>query len=76
MKKMLICSNNRFPYNKYYLIKVCSKNIYGIMISNKMSKDFVIGIGKNKEKMKEVIKHLSNKDVSPLHLVDIIDEYT
>ncbi|MEA4972310.1 hypothetical protein SDC9_125444 [bioreactor metagenome] len=63
--------------NSYFLLEKENDNkfVYGIMISNESDSDCEEGVSENKDEVISLIKKFFRYNASPLHLVELIDDY-
>jgi len=76
-KNVLLFKGDGEISNSYFLLEkeADEKSIYGIMISNDTDSDYEEGVSENREEVITLIEKFFKNNASPLHLVELIDDY-
>lgn len=63
--------------NSYFLLEKENDNkfVYGIKISNEADSDYEDGVSENRDEVISLINKFFKYNASPLHLVELIDDY-
>ena len=76
-KSVLLFRGEGQASNSYFLLikEYHDKSVYGIMISNETDSDCEEGVSESKEEVVCLIEKFYKYNASPLHLVELIDDY-
>lgn len=76
-KSLLLFRGEGQAANSYFLLEKENDDrfVYGIMISNDADSDYEEGISENKEEVISLLETFYKYNASPLHLVELIDDY-
>lgn len=63
--------------NSYFLLEKENqeRSVYGIMISNETDSDYEEGVSESRDEVINLIERFYKYDASPLHLVELIDDF-